>query len=262
LAEGVGLERLSGCGGLLVARDPWCWAGLLNGPEAHGGVGVLGAGPFVSAWCRDLTRSFLMKKFSQRGVLLFGVMLVVCAFVPSMASAASWSAIGTTHQLFSPNLSFTSTGALGQVGSSCNASEFDADVVTANTIEITSARFRDCMGTFGEVNCTVTPTGQNFPWTATATSTTDVQIHGVDVSVVFENTPGNPNACALATTVRVTGTLTGGSWAPGATIAGNELFFQHDDGLTVHTTAPTIASNPVFLNGTFRDTTQTLNMFM
>jgi hypothetical protein len=205
-----------------------------------------------------------MKKFSQKGVLLFGVMLVVCAFAPSMASAASWSPVGTAHQLFSPNLSFTTTvPALGgALGSSCNVSEFTGSVVSANAINITAAVFRNCMGTGVEANCTVTPTATGLPWTATATSTTNVQIHSVNVTVQFENTPGNPVACAAGTSTSVTGTLTGGSWAPGATIAGNELFFQHDDGLTSHTTAPTIASNAAFVKGTFRDTTNTLNMFM
>jgi hypothetical protein len=198
-----------------------------------------------------------MKSFSQRGLLLFGVMLAVSAFVvPSMASAASWFQVGTTHQLFSPNLSFTSTiGGLGQLGSSCNGSEFDADVVSANTIEITSGRFVDCMGTFGESQCTVTATGTGFPWTATATATSNVQIHGVHVTAVFENTPGNANACQIATSVTLTGTLTGGSWNP----TSNEAFFVHNDGLTAHSILGSTAAN---VTGTIRDTSGTLRMFM
>jgi hypothetical protein len=197
-----------------------------------------------------------MKKFAQRGVLLFGVMLAVSAFVvPSMASAASWFQVGTTHQLFSPDLNFTATvPILGQLGSACAASEFDADVVSANTIEITSAVFTRCMGIVNEANCTATPTAQNLPWTATATNTTNIQIHGIDVSVVFDNTPGNPTACAAATTARVTGTLTGGSWNP----TSNELFFQHDDGLVSHGATGT---TPAFVTGTFRDTSGTLRVF-
>jgi hypothetical protein len=201
-----------------------------------------------------------MKTFSQRGVLLFGVMLAVCAFVPSLASAASWFQVGTHHELFSPNLSFTATfPIIGQAGSQCNATELTGDVVSANTIEITGAVFKDCMGTFGQSQCSATPTTNSFPWTVTATSTTNVQIHGLDVSVVFENTPGNPNACQTPGTVRVTGTLTGGSWNP----ATNEVFLSdpQSDGLTAHLLG-TGLSAPAFVTGTFRDTSGTLRMFM
>jgi hypothetical protein len=200
-----------------------------------------------------------MKKLSQRGLLLFGVMLAVSAFVvPSMASAASWFQVGTTHQLFSPNLSATATfPILGQTGWTCKGAELDVDVVSANTIEITSGRFNDCMGTLGQSNCTVTATGNNFPWTATATSTTNVQIHGVNVTQVFENTPGNPNPCQTASTVTLTGTLTGGSWNP----VTNELFVT--DPQTHGLTASVLGiSAPEFVSSTFRDTTGTLRMFM
>jgi hypothetical protein len=198
-----------------------------------------------------------MKMLSQRGVLLLGVMLAVCGFVPSMASAASWSVIGTTHQLFSPNLSFTTTlPAVGQVGWLCNGSELDADVVSANTIEITSARFSECRGTFVLNACTLTMTAAGLPWTATATATANVQIHGVDVGMVFENTPGNPTACALPFTSTLTGTLTGGSWNS----ASNELFLQHADGLTAHNAVLGGVSTLVGVTGTYRDTTNTLTM--
>src|ERR1700755_2522409 len=107
-----------------------------------------------------------MNRVSQRSLLLFGVMLVVCALVPSLASAASWSPVGTTHQLFSPDLQFTAhTGPVGHAGSICNASEFDSDVVSANTIEITDARFKDCMGLGATANCTVTTQATGLPWT-------------------------------------------------------------------------------------------------
>ena len=199
-----------------------------------------------------------MKSLSQRGLLLFGVLLVVCALVPSMASAASWSPIGTTHQLFSSNLAFTAT-TLAPAGSICAASEFDGDIVSANTIEITSGVFTRCHGLFAAVNCTVTPTGTAFPWTATATATDNVQIHGVNVDVLFENTVGNPTACAVnGMRIQLTGTLTGGSWNP----ANNTLELQHDDGLFDHGIVPAGATVPAFVTGTIRDTANTLRMFM
>jgi hypothetical protein len=202
-----------------------------------------------------------MKKFSQRGLLLFGVMLAVSAFVvPSMASAASWFQVGTTHQLFSPNLAFTATlPVLGQAGWQCNGTEFDADVVTANTIEFTSGRFVDCMGTQGQSNCTVTATGTGFPWTATATATTNVEAHGGRITAVFENTPGNPNACQTAATITLTGTLTGGLWNPTT----NELLLTDPQthGLTEHVLGTGLNAS-AFVSGTFRDTTNTWRMFM
>jgi hypothetical protein len=202
-----------------------------------------------------------MKKFSQRGVLLFGAMLAVCAFMPSMASAASWFQVGTNHSLFSSNLNFTTNIPTigGQVGSQCNRTEFTTSVVNTNTIEVTAGGFADCMGTLGQNQCTATATGNNFPWTATATSTTNVQIHGVHVTVVFENTPGNLNACQVPGTVTLTGTLTGGSWNP----ANNTLNLSDSqtDGLTAHVLGtPLFAS--AYPSGTVRDTAGTLRMFM
>jgi hypothetical protein len=197
-----------------------------------------------------------MKKFSQKSVLLFGAMLVMCAFAPSAASAGTWSPVGTTHQLFSPDLSFTTTVSGNQMGWTCNGAGLDADVASASTLVVTSARFNDCMAWGFEGNCTVTPTGQNFPWTATATATTNVQIHGVNVNLAFENTPGNPTTCAFPTSVALTGTLAGGSWNS----ASNELFLQHDGGLTSHWSILGLGSNAVFLTGTFRDTTNTLRV--
>ncbi len=201
-----------------------------------------------------------MKSFSQRGVLLFGVMLSVCAFVvPSLASAASWSPIGSTHHLFSPNLAPNITaGPAPGLGWSCPSVSLDARVDSANTIEITTGGFQQpCMGTGPGVNCTTTPVG-SFPWTATATSTTNVQIHGVDVAVTFENTPGNITACGLShATLRLTGTVTGGSWNP----ANSELLLSGLSGLTAHFLG-TGLNAPVFWSGTVRTTSGTLRMFM
>ena len=199
-----------------------------------------------------------MKSFSQRGLLLFGATLAVCVFVPSMASAASWSPVGTARQLFSSDLAFTATSpTTGQAGSKCNASEFNGDVVSTNTIEITSAVFTKCHGLAGAVNCTATPNGTNFPWTATATSTTNVQIHGVNVDVLFENTPGAAACPFLGAKLLLTGTLTGGSWNS----ANNTVNFTHDDGLVDHGIVPASATIPAFVTGVIRDTAGTLRMF-
>ncbi len=201
-----------------------------------------------------------MKSFSRRGLLLFGVMLAVCAFVPSLASAANWSPIGSTHHLFSPNLaSFVTSGPFGVFGWSCRSVSMDADVVSANTIEITSAGFQQpCMGTGNPINCTTTPVG-TFPWTATATSTTNVQIHGVNVTMTFENTPGNPTVCGFGhSTLLLTGTVAGGSWNP----ASNELTLSGLSGLAAHFLGFGGTNLPVFWTATFRATSGTLRMSM
>ena len=200
-----------------------------------------------------------MKILSQRSLLLFGVMLVVGAFVPSMASAASWSVVGTTHQLFSSNLGFTAVSpALGDSGSRCNASAFDVDVTNASTLTITSGVFTKCHGTQNTVNCTLTPVGTNFPWTATASSTTNVTLNSVRLDVTFENTPGNPVACpANGARILLTGNLTSGSWNSTA----NTVTYTNAPGLAQHGIVPASATVPTILTGSFRDTANTLRLF-
>ena len=202
-----------------------------------------------------------MKKFSRKSVLLFGVVFAVCAFVvPSMASAASWSVVGTTHQLTSNNFAFTSAVPI-DAGWSCATTQFDADVASASTIEITGARFDNCAGTGSATGCTVTKTGTRFPWTMTAPSTTDIQIHGIHVDVRFETRPpGLVTPCALhGIDITLTGTLTGGSWDPSSTGANRRLTLRNAPGLTA---TSILGSNPAVMTGDIRDPAGTLNLFM
>jgi hypothetical protein len=203
-----------------------------------------------------------MNMLSKKSALLCGAVLAVCAFaVPSMASAASWSPLNTTHQLTSPDLQFTAnlTGTPG--GSSCADSEFDAEVFSAAVIEITGAVFRNCSGTGGATGCTATPVGNNFPWTATARTTTDIQIHRVDVSVVFDTKPGGaPGSCAQeGFTIRVTGTLVGGVFDPSSVGANRRITYTNATGTTAHLLT-TGLNAPATVLGTIRDTTATLNV--
>ena len=202
-----------------------------------------------------------MKMLSQKGLLLFGAVLAVCAFVvPSMASAASWSPINTTHQLFSPNLSFNGLTALPDttIGSSCAASEFDVDVASASTLEITSGSFQACRGSGSAADCTATAVGTRFPWTATGPSTTDVQIHGIHVDVLFEVGPGLPCTGANGAKITLTGTLTGGSWDPSSITANRRVTYRNASGLTGHAGGAVA----VTVNGDIRDTTGTLDLLM
>jgi hypothetical protein len=78
---------------------------------------------------------------------------------------------------------------------------------------ITGANFANCHGDIGSaVGCTVTATGTNFPWRVTAVTTTDIEIHGLDIDTAYETTPGTLNECAnnglrdKVTAKKVTGT--------------------------------------------------------
>jgi hypothetical protein len=202
----------------------------------------------------------MMKSLSQRGVLLFGVVLAVCAFVvPSFASAASWSVVGTTHQLFSPNLSFTAGVPPMNYGWSCAASEFHAEIFSASRIEITSAQFQGCTGNNGNLTlgCTVTLASTGLPWTATAVATDDIQIHGIFIDVTFEFKPDRSVCLAPDLRVTLTGTLTGGSWNP----ISREITLETESGLFFHPVGGG-STLPLTLAGTLRDTAGTLQVLM
>ena len=205
-----------------------------------------------------------MRKLPRMSALAFGGVLAVCAFAVPMARAASWATVGTNHVLASTNLAFTSTIGPNPVGSSCADTEFGATVANAAVLFINSAAFRNCMGTLATTNCTTTMTANaaSLPWTATAVLTTNIQIHNVDVSVTFENTPGVVGVCPfLGVTSRLTGTLTGGVWHPSATGSVRRITFEHDDNLVMHSNVTPTVTAPAFMTGSFRDTTATLNVF-
>lgn len=203
-----------------------------------------------------------MKTLLRKSALYFGAMLAVCAFaVPSMASAANWSPVGTTHQLFSNNLSFTVPVGGGLIiGSSCAATEFDANVVSASIVAITGVTFKNCQATGIAAGCTITTTGTRYPWTATAAATNNLQIHGIHVDVRAETAPGGGGCNGLVHNkdYTYTGTLTGGSWDPSAVGVNRTITFTNATGTTLHAG---IGSLPAIVNGNFRDTAGTLNLF-
>ncbi len=197
-----------------------------------------------------------MKKLSQRSLLLFGVTLAVSAFVvPSMAWAATWSPVNSTHELFSSNLTFaTHGGPLGAAGWSCAGWESMAHVASAQSLVITNGRFSNCTGTGGASSCLVTPTftGQ---WQATPVSTTNIQIHNVVLDISFSGASG---VCAAnGARLLLTGTLSGGAtWNP----ANNTVNLANATGLTAHYLGVGVSSTTT-LNGQLRDTTSTLRLF-
>jgi hypothetical protein len=198
-----------------------------------------------------------MKKFSRKSALLFVGAMAACAFVmPSMASAASWGVIGTEHTLHSPNFSYA-VAATG-TNSSCGESTLTLDVVSAAVIEITSVSFRRCTLTSPAVgSCTQTSTATGLPWTATAVTTTNLQIHGIRIDTLLENHPGSTACNAVGINILLTGTLTGGRWS-GNGANQHELLLTNAEGVQSHSALGN--GQVVTLNGTFRDTQQTLTV--
>ncbi len=184
--------------------------------------------------CRDSLGVFQMTK---KSMLLLGAVMALCAFVlPSVASAASWSPVGTTDgRLDSANLGFSSA-ALNS-GSSCGAVSFSVTVHSAAVATITGASFASCFGDLGAAaGCTATAVGTNFPWRATAVATNNIQIHGVDIDVQFETIPGtNPTHCARnGVSLRLTGTVSGGVFTPGAAGSTRRIDLGGATGLVAH----------------------------
>jgi hypothetical protein len=202
-----------------------------------------------------------MNKLPRKSGLLFGMVLAACAFMAPMASAASWSVVGTTHQLIADDLAFTqSIGGGLSIGATCTTSQFDVDVTSAAVVTFTGGRFDNCRGTGLAAGCTVTATGTRFPWTMTAATTTNIQIHSIHVDWRFETAPGGGacNALTHGLDVTVTGTLTGGVWDPSALGVNRRATFTHTDGLVSHSLLANGA--PIFWSARFRDPAGTLNL--
>lgn len=198
-----------------------------------------------------------MKSFSKKGILLFAGAMAICAFVlPSVASAASWGVVGSHHVLDSSTLGFTS-GTAGGVVSNCNASSFTANVSSAANLEITTGRFGGhCTATGpGIGTCTATASGTRFPWTATAVTTSNIQIHGVHIDILFENTPGTATCAGAGATITLTGTLSNGNWTGNVS---HSLDFNNSEGLTAHSAM--FGSNPATARGLITDTQNTLTV--
>ncbi len=176
-----------------------------------------------------------MKKASKKGVSLFVAAMALCAFaMPSMASASSWGPVGTEHTLDSSSPVGFSLPALGTT-SDCARTQFTMTVTSTANVEIDSANYAGCTvtGPAGVTGlCTTTPTATNFPWTATAVSTSNIQIHGVNVDITLENHPGSSACVAVGLRLRITGTLTGAKWHGNGAV--RTLEFNGADGLVAH----------------------------
>jgi hypothetical protein len=105
------------------------------------------------------------------------------------------------------------------------------------------------MGDFAAgIGCTTTATGTNFPWRVTPIDTTRIEIHGVNIDVNFETTPGTLNECAVnGLNIQLTGTVTV-SYTP----VGRVFDFNGATGLSAHglgSTAPAAARGSATATG-------------
>jgi hypothetical protein len=200
-----------------------------------------------------------MKKLSTKGALLFASAIAVCAFaLPAMASAATWHGpFPSTHLLDAPGtnnpnnrLSITRDAAPPSGGWVCGFAQFHLDILSPTDARVTNFVTNGCHGTGLFINCTVTLKAGNLPWTVTNPSTHDIEIHDIDITEQYENTPGSASACAAPVTITTTGTLRNGTW----TNPGHELEFNNAPGLITH---PAGADG---FSGTFVDTSGNLLM--
>ena len=201
----------------------------------------------------------MLNMVSRKSLLLFGVVLALCAFVlPSVASAAGFEPAGAgalgTGTIDSGTLGFSIPGL--NSGSACTSSQFHVQVHSTTVATITAGRFANCHGSVGgAVGCTTTATGVGFPWVATAESTSNIVIHNANVHVVFETTPGTLNECGNnGLNLRWTGNVTI-SYTP----VGKVFDFNGGTGLSMH--IPGLGTIPTTPRG-FAAATGLLNILM
>ncbi len=194
----------------------------------------------------------------RSSLLAVAVIAAYALAVPSMGSAASWAVVGTTHVLDSSNFSFLAEPPLN-AGASCARSQFHADVRSGAVLTLTTASFTNCTGTGGASDCTVTTRATRLPWAATAIGEGNLTIHGVHIDALFENKPGFGTACALPTTVTLTGNLVGQPGTSTWDFFSHQMTFTNASGLTAHV-GDAIGTFAATVTATIRDTTQTLTI--
>lgn len=186
-----------------------------------------------------------MIKTMKRSLVLAAAVAAMSAIaVPSMASAANWGVVGSTHTLSSTNL-FLDVAA-GQAGAVCNVN-MGATVrnPASSTLDIVSSTHLFCPGRSGYLaGCTVIGAPSNLPWTATAVSTTNIQMY-VKYTVTASGSCLNPGTYTLVGTVS-------GAWT-GNGVNQHSLQFTNASGLT-------FGWQSAKLSGTVTDLQQTLTL--
>jgi hypothetical protein len=193
-----------------------------------------------------------MKKFSKQRVLLCAAAMTVCALAPSMASAASWSPIGSHNTLDAPTFRWTIDSQGTHLN--CGSSFLTTKTANAMDLEISDLDLRTCIATGPTIGtCSVSSTPTGLPWTATPTSATTVDIRNIDVDQTLLHVVSS--GCTVnGLRIRWTGDIMQAAWDN----ATRELNLVSKLGLVLHST---LGQNlPLTTSATFRDTQQTLQI--
>ena len=113
-------------------------------------------------------------------------------------------------------------------GSFCTSTQFNVTVDSAALATISGACFRELPRFCWLVALValLTWVGTNFPWRATAVTTTNIHIDGIDIDISFEQTPGTLDECVnQGLNIRLTGTVTA-SFTPNATATARRFDFN------------------------------------
>ncbi|HYJ00372.1 MAG TPA: hypothetical protein VEX36_11955 [Thermoleophilaceae bacterium] len=199
-----------------------------------------------------------MIKTMKRSLVLAAAVAALSAFaVPSMASAANWGVVGSNHTL-TASVGFILNSSMGSATAGCGVS-LGAKVRTpaSSTLDILNSTNLTCPGPTSPplggwlANCTMSGVASSLPWTATAVSTTNIQMY-MNYTVTVS---GGANCLPRGQTYTLSGTVSG-AWSGNGSNQ-HSLVFQQAPGLSF-VGYGLYAS--VVTSGTYRNTQQTLTL--
>jgi hypothetical protein len=122
-------------------------------------------------------------------------------------------------------------------------------------LEIFAVGFSACTATGPAIgSCIAVTTATGLPWTATPTTTTNVDIRNINIDQWLVNHPGSSACTVSGVVLRLTGSFNDADWNNTT----RELVIVSKLGLVMH--SPMGNNVPVTTTGTFRDTQQTLQI--
>lgn len=193
----------------------------------------------------------MIKAMKRSLVLAVAVAALSAIAVPSMASAASWTPVGTSHAVTSNSISFITSPAPA-LAFSCNSGPtLGVNVASVAALNITSASNFSCTGLYTLSGCNVAASPAGLPWTTGPANPTNVTINSLNINLTFSPKPGF--TCIYSGLVfNLYGTLAGGVWSnPGFS---SSLVFTNATGLKLRNSSmPPGSGNPVTLSGTLTD---------
>ncbi|HEX5924542.1 MAG TPA: hypothetical protein VFY45_11965 [Baekduia sp.] len=190
---------------------------------------------------------------NRAGMLVLAAMAACALAAPSAGSAASWSAVGSTHVLDASTFAFFAGGAI-TAGATCTTARFHTHVQSGAVLTITGATFSGCTGTGGITACSAVVTATKLPWSATAIASNNLRIDGFHIGANFTGA-----SCPLPTTATVTGSIIGSPSSSTWDFFSHTMTFNHATGLSTHFGAG-VGTFPTTATTALRDTTQTLTV--